>query len=135
MNDKEKYLFLSELIKEQQRKVDEETAILTGFRRKLLEYSGNYDENTKTDSLEEAKTLPTEFNEDLTITEKVYVALYKIQSGTTKDVVKSLMNLSPTYKEDKAFKDVRNYLSRLNIAKKIKSKGAKGNKGYIYSIK
>jgi len=45
------------------------------------------------------------------------------------------MNLSPTYKEDKAFKDVRNYLSRLNIAKKIKSKGAKGNKGYIYSIK
>lgn len=132
MNDKEKYSFLLEEIKAQQVKVDEETIVLKVLEHLLSKYSPSKD---SINSEENTKPLPTEFSNDLTIPDKLYVALYKIKNGTVHDIVNSLLKLDTTYPPLKALKDARNNLSKLFRNGTISAKKGKKGRGYIYSIK
>jgi hypothetical protein len=132
MNDNDKYLFLTEEIKEQQLKVDEEVSILKGLERLLSKYSQN--ENI-VHQQDQGKALPKEYSTDLTLPEKLFVALYTIKSGTVHDAVQSLLKLEPSFPPAKALKDARNYLSKLSKKGEIGSKKAKKGRGNIYFIK
>ena len=133
MSDNEKYLFLLDEIQEQQKKVDEEIAILKALDIIAQKYASKNGMNKGI--IENEPILPTEYGEDLNISQKVYVALFNIKEGTAHDVASSLVKLQPTFGNEKAFKDARNHLSRLFRKKAINAKKERKGRGYIYSIK
>jgi hypothetical protein len=130
MNNKEKYLFLLEEIKEQQSKVNEKISILKALELVANKYASGA--GTSLNRSEEEDNLPTEYNEDLTIPQKIYVSLLKINEGTAHDVSASLIKFQPTFGAEKAFKDCRNHLSRLYRKGKINARRGKKGRGFNY---
>ncbi len=132
MNDKEKYLFYSDEVKEQLRKIEEETAVLRFLEHLRDRYAFEAGVPVQKEIVVQ---LTTEYSNDLTIPNKIYIALSKIESGTIHDVAESLVKLEPTYPKDKALKDARNYLSKFYKKGRIGAKQAGKGRRYIYSIK
>lgn len=132
MTNDEKYLFLLDEIKEQQKKVDEETSIL----RALELIARKYEHKTSGEVHQDTEPMPTKYEKGMTLKKKVYIALSMISTGTIHDVAASLMRLEPDFTGglDKALRDCRTHLSRLNVTGKIKSKKGDIGRQYVYMI-
>jgi hypothetical protein len=132
MNDKEKYLFYSDEVKEQQRKIEEEAAVLRFLEHLRDRYAHDAGMPVQKEIVVQ---LTTEYSSDLTIPNKLFIALNQIGSGTVHDVANSLVRLDPSYPQEKALKDARTHLSKFYKKGRINAKQSGKGRGYIYSIK
>lgn len=120
--------FIEHLYQEEKKLIETLAAV-----RKLQEYYKNNNKNSSIALDRNKNNFPDTYSDDLTLVQKVYVALRQIKSGFAENVAKVLMGLDNSFDEKKAMKVATHYLSRLYRDKVIKVR--RHGRKYEYYIK
>jgi predicted transcriptional regulator len=139
MNNQDKFLFISEEIKEQQTKIQEANKTLEdaqGILKALEILAKKYLSNEEeTSILDEVEFIPKDYSDCNTVPLKVLFALRSIERGTSRQVADALLKIDPTMNGIYALSKSREHLSELHRHKKINGRKVQGGKGYIYWLK
>ncbi len=108
MEDKQPSFFLVEEIRNQQKKVDEEMAVLKALQILSAKYS-NAGGFTKTDEI----GCPLEYSGKLIYKQKALFVLKSLSKGSSRDVATAWMKIDSTINEERALGKSQEHLSRL----------------------
>lgn len=115
---------------EQVKKMSEDLEDLLAIKSR---YESRHPEALKKAAAQDAMSnLPTAYDVNLTLLQKVYAILVLIQRGTSEDVAKKWLELEPDIDTEKAKRSSNHYLSKLFTGGKIKAQT--GGARYVYYL-